>query len=261
MHASPLHDGGGRVAGAVIVLHDISELVRLEKVRRDFVANASHELKTPVTAIRGMAETIIDDPKLDPGKRASFIEKIKNQSMRLSALLADLLTISHLESEDQRSAETPIIDLREAVSVPVEEMAPQARERGIDMTAILPDSPVQILGDMDMLKRAVINLVDNAIKYTGKGGKIDITVAQDGGEAILEVKDTGIGIAKNDHERIFERFYRVDRARSRELGGTGLGLSIVKNIILSHEGTIDINSEPGNGSTFLLHFPLVSPSS
>ena len=245
--------------GAVVVLHDVSRLERLETVRRDFVANASHELKTPITAIRGLVETLIDDKEIAPETQERFLTKIRDQSGRLSAIVTDLLTLSRLEAESGDSRYTPL-DLREPVLASAQALTPAAEEKGIVLETQLPDVRVEVAGDNEALGQVVTNLLDNALKYTPKGGKVWVRLTSQSGNAVLEVQDTGIGIEPRDRERIFERFYRVDKARSRELGGTGLGLSIVKHIVLAHNGKVSVDSTPGTGSTFRVSLPLAPTS-
>ena len=255
LHFSPLRNGGESVTGAVVVLDDISELQRSETVRRDFVANVSHELKTPIAAIRGLVETVIDDEQMSEETRARFLAKIRNQSMRLSTIVMDLLTISRLESEG--GALTQTVDLRDTVQASAQALVATGEEQGIDVQIELPSEGVCILGDAEALGQITSNLLDNALKYTPQGGHVWVRVRQEESYAVIEVADTGIGIDAPHRERIFERFYRVDKARSRELGGTGLGLSIVKHIALAHNGNVLVESTPGTGSTFRVLLPLV----
>lgn len=259
MHASPLHDGQGNLVGAVAVLQDVSELQRLEVVRRVFVANASHELKTPITAIRGLVETLIDDKELAYSKRERFLGKIKNQSMRLSSIVTDLLTLSRLESESSEPEGIPF-DLREVVLASAKAFVPTGEEKGIAVEIQVPDTPIEVMGDEEALYQVVNNLLDNALKYTPKGGSVRTCLKLQGNDAVIEVQDTGIGIEPKDRDRIFERFYRVDKARSRELGGTGLGLSIVKHIAIVHGGRVTVDSVPETGSTFRVFLPLTLTS-
>ncbi|MCY3757263.1 MAG: ATP-binding protein [Acidobacteria bacterium] len=255
MLASPLFDGEGELVGAVVVLHDVSDLHRLQTVRRDFVANASHELKTPIAAIRALVETVIDDRSMRSSDQANFLAKIWNQSMRLSSLVTDLLTLSRLESSPGGPVLRPI-DLRESVRVAVHALLPTSEERGIAVHTEVPENPVQVLGDAEALGQLTTNLLDNAIKYTGRGGQVWVRLKTEDGQALIEVQDTGMGIAPQDQARVFERFYRVDKARSRELGGTGLGLSIVKHIAVIHQGQVFVESTPGIGSTFRASLPI-----
>ena len=256
MHASPLHDGQRDLVGAVVVLRDVSDLHRLEMVRRDFGANASHELKTPITAIRGLIETLIDDKEMESPRRERFLGKIRDQSMRLSSIVTDLLTLSRLESEGGELKRAPF-DLRDAVLASTRALASTSEERGIMVEAEVPDGPIEVVGDEEALCQVVGNLLDNALKYTARGGAVWARVRRQGTDAVIEVEDTGIGIEPGDRDRIFERFYRVDKARSRELGGTGLGLSIVKHVATAHGGRVTVDSVPGTGSTFRVFLPLV----
>ena len=259
MRAAPLAGGADEPAGAVIVLNDVSEMDRLETVRRDFVANVSHELKTPVAAIRGLVETIIDDRRMDPAHRERFLLKIRDQSVRLSSVVADLLTLSRLESQGGALERKPI-DLRDPVRAAAAALLPTADERGVAVETHVPDGPVTVAGDKEALCQVTSNLLDNALKYTARGGRVWVRLRSEGHAALIEVQDTGIGIEPKDQERIFERFYRVDKGRSRELGGTGLGLSIVKHIARLHGGEVSVESVPGVGSTFRVVIPSV-PSS
>jgi len=257
VHTAPLRNAQETIVGAVAVLHDVSELHKLETVRSEFVANASHELKTPITAIRGLVETLIDDKKLAGPKRQRFLGKIKDQSMRLSSIVTDLLTLSRLESERTKAEGTPF-DLRKIVLASARVFMPMGQEHGIAVETQVTDTPIDIMGDAEAIRQVISNLLDNAIKYTSEGGRIWVRLEVRDGHAVVEVQDTGIGIARRDQDRIFERSYRVDKARSRELGGTGLGLSIVKHIAITHGGHVSVNSTPGAGSTFRVFLPLTS---
>ena len=257
IHASPLHDGEGILVGAVAVLHDLSELHRLDMVRREFVANASHELKTPITAIRGLVETLIDDSALSASTRERFLVKIKDQSMRLSSIVIDLLALSRLESKGSNK-EAAFFDLRDVVQAMANFFAPLGEEKGIIVNVELNSLPIEITADENAIGQAVSNLLDNALKHTPKGGRITVRLSVQDGEAVVEIEDTGVGIEPQDQDRIFERFYRVDKARSRGLGGTGLGLAIVKHIAFVHNGRVAVESTPGAGSTFRVFLPLTS---
>lgn len=252
---APLRDANDALVGAIVVLHDVSDLRQLESVRRDFVANISHELKTPLAAIRGLVETLIDDRDMDHPTHDRFVEKIRDQSMRLSSIVSDLLTLSRLES-DQGGVQFERLDLREAVAESYRAQVHVAETKRVDMGASVSDRPVVIEGDGEALRELVDNLLSNAIKYTPEGGRVDVRLGVEGAHAVLSVEDTGIGIAPDDQGRVFERFYRVDKARSRQLGGTGLGLSIVKHVALAHGGNISLKSAPGRGSTFRVQIPL-----
>jgi two-component system phosphate regulon sensor histidine kinase PhoR len=253
--ATPLVGGDDDLGGALVVLHDVSELRQLERVRRDFIANISHELKTPLAAIRGLVETLIDDKEMDPGTHERFLQKVRTQSTRLTTLVSDLLTISRLEAEDS-TKNFHTIDMREPLSDSLRAILPVADSKRLSVEHTMPDTPVEVMGDGEALRELVDNLVGNAVKYTPSGGNIHVTLQVLDGLAVLDVEDNGIGIAPADQGRVFERFYRVDKARSRELGGTGLGLSIVKHVALSHGGNVSLRSALGTGSTFRVQIPL-----
>lgn len=252
-----LRNDAGEPQGAVIVLHDISELDHLERIRRDFVANASHELKTPITAIRGLAETILDDANMPPETRHSFIERIHRQSLRLSSLVVDLMTISRLESDQSEQHFQPV-NLSEVVRRSVSAARAVCEQKQLTLAADQVGDKVFVDGDIQGLCQLIDNLLDNAIKYTPAGGRISVRLAKDQTTAELQVVDSGVGISPQHQQRIFERFYRVDKARSLDLGGTGLGLSIVKNIAQQHGGSVSLESTWGQGSTFTVKFPLSS---
>ena len=239
-----------------MVLDDLTQLQRLERVRTDFVANVSHELKTPVTAISGLVETLIESEEMDEETRSRFLGKIQNQSLRLSSLVADLLALSRVEARDEQQLELRRMDLRMTALDSVRRATVAAEEKGIQLHSHLPEDAVNVNGDEEALRQVVDNLLDNAIKYTQGGGGVSLSVEVEGDSAILLVKDSGIGIEAEHQERIFERFYRVDKARSREVGGTGLGLSIVKHFTASMGGAVGVESEPGVGTVFRVELPL-----
>jgi two-component system phosphate regulon sensor histidine kinase PhoR len=258
MHAVPLRVGEAEApGGAMVVLLDISELRRLETVRRDFVSNASHELKTPITAIRALVETLIDDSaQMSETIRLSFLDKIAKQALRLSAIVVDLMALSRFESQPEALVLNAMVDLRTVVSASVKGLVPLADDKGIILEFSEPDGELEILSDAEFIDQAITNVLDNAIKYTAAGGRVTVSLQSIDSEAVISVQDTGIGIAPQDKERIFERFYRVDKARSRELGGTGLGLAIVRHIVLVHQGRIEVDSQPGQGTTFRIFLPV-----
>jgi two-component system phosphate regulon sensor histidine kinase PhoR len=257
LHAAPLVNSNGDRVGAVLVIHDVTELRRLERVRRDFVANVSHELKTPITAIRGLIDTIVHDADMPDDVRSQFLVKIQNQSLRLSSLVADLLTLARLESTDGLlGAER--VDLQEVVERSAGNFRSSAEASAIVLSVKVPETQVVVDGDEDALELLVNNLLDNAVKYSGNAGTVEVCLHVDGHEAVLEVADNGVGIGPEHHDRIFERFYRVDQARSRELGGTGLGLSIVKHICKAHGGSVGVESTFGAGSRFWVRLPLTA---
>jgi two-component system phosphate regulon sensor histidine kinase PhoR len=253
--ATPLRGASDTLAGALVVLHDVSELRQLETIRRDFIANISHELKTPLAAIRGLIETLIDDKQMDEETHERFLKKVSTQSTRLNTLVSDLLTISRLESDEATKDFHPL-DFREPLSESLRTLKPVAESKRLTLEHAMPEMPVEIIGDNEALREVVDNLVGNAVKYTPSGGHVRVDLRIEDKLAVLEVVDDGIGIAVADQGRIFERFYRVDKARSRELGGTGLGLSIVKHVALSHGGNVSLRSAPGKGSSFRVQIPL-----
>lgn len=244
-----LKDGGG-----VIGIEDQSRLKRLESLRRDFVANVSHELKTPLAAIQGFVETVQDDPDMPVAVRHRFLDKIARQTHRLATLVADLLTLSRLDDEGGMASNEPC-DLAAVLRETVRDLASIAEKRDIDLQIHLPDAPMWVRADREGLRQIAGNLIDNALKYTPERGTVTVRLRSAGRRLRLEVADTGIGLSPADQERIFERFYRVDRARSRELGGTGLGLSIVKNTARNFGGDVGVNSELGVGSMFWVELP------
>ena len=236
-------------SSAVLVLHDITELRRLERVRRDFVANVSHEFKTPLTAIQGFAETLLGGALDDMANRTRFVEIIREQSQRLTRLTDDLLKLSRIEA-GRLDLESHPVSVAALVNGCVESAHLKAESKSIQITVGLPEDIPCIRGDAVQLGEVLQNLVDNALQYTPPGGQIDVTAYSNGHEVIFMVADTGIGIPESDLERIFERFYRVDAARSREAGGTGLGLSIARHIVDAHGGRIWVESAVGQGSRF-----------
>jgi two-component system phosphate regulon sensor histidine kinase PhoR len=257
IYVASMSDDQGRQIGAVLVLHDVTELRNLERVRTDFVANASHELKTPITAIRGLSETVVDDENVDRETLMRFMERIHAQSIRLSYLVGDLMTISRLES-DQGKDDFAVINFTDLVNRAVLAAEPAAQGKVQTLSADLGEERLDVYGDRQNLSQLVDNLIDNAIKYTPEKGRIQVRLRRRAGEAVLEVQDSGIGISPQYLERVFERFYRVDKARSQSLGGTGLGLSIVRNIAERHGGTVSVVSQLGAGSTFSFRVPLTS---
>jgi two-component system phosphate regulon sensor histidine kinase PhoR len=245
----------GETSGAVIVLHDITDLRKLERIRRDFVANVSHEFRTPLTAIQGFAETLIGGALDDPQNRGRFLAIILEHSRRLARLTEDLLRLSQMDAEQLE------MEIR-AVSVPLliescyETAQRRAAEKGLTLSLNLPSQIPDVLADNRRLQEVLQNLLDNAIQYTLPGGKIVLSAETRGDDVIFTVADTGIGIPQADQPRIFERFYRVDVARSREAGGTGLGLSISKHLVEAQGGRIWVESEVGVGSKFHFSIPV-----
>jgi two-component system phosphate regulon sensor histidine kinase PhoR len=255
VQAAPLTSGAAR--GAIAILHDITDLERLERIRRDFVANVSHELRTPLTAIRGYAETLLEGALEDHENNRRFLEIIKAHAIRLNNIASDLLTLSELEAGKARP-EPEAVSVRAAVESAMRTLEAEARLRGVSLTCGRIED-VQVLGDRLQIEQALVNLLDNAVKFNRPAGEalLEVTRAADG-RVRITLTDTGIGIPHDDLPRIFERFYRVDKARSREVGGTGLGLSIVKHVIERMNGTVSVESQLGKGSTFTLLLPAVS---
>ncbi len=248
-------------ASAVLVFHDITALRRLEKVRKDFVANVSHELRTPLTSIKGYVEALLDGAKEDPSQADRFLHIILTQTDRLNLILEDLLQLSQMESGEVRFKREPV-SLQSVVDRTFLLMKPLAEKKGHALTVALPSTLPPVLGDEGRLVQVLTNLLDNAIKYTPEGGTIQIagrTPSEPGSAKVplveFSVSDTGLGIPEPDRPRVFERFYRVDKARSRELGGTGLGLAIVKHIVEGHGGRVWIEGQVPQGSRVVVQLP------
>jgi two-component system, OmpR family, phosphate regulon sensor histidine kinase PhoR len=246
---------GGDKAGAVLVLHDITDLRKLERVRRDFVANVSHEFRTPLTAIQGFAETLLAGAIDDPQNRFRFLEIILDHARRLARLTEDLLMLSKMDA-DRLDLEIHRLNVSQFVESCIETTRRPAAEKDIRISVNLQDSVPDIAADRRRLAEVLQNLLDNAIQYTPAGGQIMVSASTDNDEVTFTVSDTGIGIPRVDQPRIFERFYRVDVARSREVGGTGLGLSIAKHLVDAHGGRIWVESEVGQGSQFHFTVPV-----
>lgn len=251
-HVAPIKESE-RTLGAAVVIHDITDLKKLERMRVEFVANVSHELKTPLASIQGFVETLKDGAIEEPKNARRFLSIIEKHTNRLNNLINDLLSLSKIESR-----ETPIerkkIKLLALIKKVVTSLEDRIRQKNHSLK-IETEEGLELYADEALLDQAVTNLLDNAIKYTPSRGKICISSRDVEGHIELAVSDNGIGIPEQDLPRIFERFYRVDKARSREMGGTGLGLAIVKHIMLAHGGSIKAESKLNQGSTFTLTFP------
>jgi two-component system phosphate regulon sensor histidine kinase PhoR len=243
--------------GVVAVFHDITKLGMLERVRKDFVANVSHELRTPLTAIKGYTETLLEGEIQDQSQLHKFLRVIDNHAERLSLIVKDLLSLSRIESADFTPSLQPV-SLKRVGERVIETVGELARGKSISLTHNIPEVIPEILADEPLLEQALLNLLDNAIKYTNEGGSVTLSAHLLEKEILVSVSDTGIGIPSEQLPRIFERFYRVDKGRSREMGGTGLGLSIVKNIIEKHGGKVWVESELNEGSTFFFTLPMAS---
>ncbi len=248
---------GDRPTGAVVVLHDVTELRRLERVRHDFVANVSHEFKTPLTAIQGFAETLLSGALEDPRNNRRFLEIIRDHATRLAVLTDDLLKLARIEAGKLEVQFGPV-HLADVIERCTETSQLKATRKRIALEVDVPPNLPDVQGDASLLRDVIQNLVDNAVQYTPEGGRVRVSVSAGPREAIVSVEDTGIGIPLADQERIFERFYRVDAARSREAGGTGLGLSIARHIVEAHGGRLWVESEVGHGSKFSFSLSLAS---
>jgi two-component system phosphate regulon sensor histidine kinase PhoR len=256
-HGSALHDVDGRPIGAVIVLNDVTDFRKLEMIRRDFVANVSHELKTPVTSIKGFVETLLDGAKEDPVDSERFLRIIAKQADRLHAIIEDLLALSKIEqSEDSEDLTLEPAALKPLLDNALTTCQAVAGDRQIDVK-LECEPGLRVNANPLLLEQAVVNLLDNAIKYSEPQRAVRVVAAASGNEVTISVIDHGPGIAEEHLPRIFERFYRVDRARSRKLGGTGLGLAIVKHIAQAHHGQVTVTSTVGSGSTFVIRLPRV----
>ncbi len=262
LHGACLTDARGRRRGAVIVLNDMTQIRRLENVRRDFVANVSHELKTPVTSIQGFVEALVEGGIQEPAQVQKYLNIVARHASRLNAIIDDLLTLSRLEESGERRGDTQgPASLRFIPSLvkPVLEEAIhlssiKANEKRITIDLVCPDD-VEARINSPLLEQAVMNLIDNAIKYSPEGSRVRVEASRREEEVVIAVTDEGCGISVEHLPRIFERFYVVDKSRSRKLGGTGLGLAIVKHIIQAHGGRVTVDSAPGKGSTFTLYLP------
>lgn len=254
-HGTTLRDSSDRNIGALIVLNDVTRIKHLENIRRDFVANVSHELKTPITSIKGFVETLKDGAIDDPVHARRFLDIILNHSDRLNAIIEDLLSLSRIEQEEENEQlHLEPVHVGEVVKNALMVCDTKAREKDI-LIEYKGIEDLEIMGNPALLEQAVVNLLDNAIKYSSGQSGILVEVSRSEREAVIKVEDHGIGIPREYLQRIFERFYRVDKARSRELGGTGLGLAIVKHIIQAHNGRVDVLSTPGKGSSFFIYLP------
>ena len=247
----------GKRSGAVVVLHDVTELRRLERVRQDFVANVSHEFKTPLTAIQGFAETLLGGAIDDSRNNRRFLEIIREHASRLARLTDDLMKLARIEAGKLEVQSSPV-NLADVAETCEETTRLKAGRKQIAVEIDVPAALPPVRGDANLLHEVLQNLLDNAVQYTHPGGKIHVSAAARGLDMVVTVSDTGIGIPLADQERIFERFYRVDAARSREAGGTGLGLSIAKHFVEAQGGRIWVESEVGTGSKFSFSVPLAS---
>jgi two-component system sensor histidine kinase SenX3 len=248
----------GTVAGAIASVRDITDLRRVEEVRRDFVANVSHELKTPIGALALLAETIagLDDASSESAQ--ALASRLVREADRLSDTVDKLLDLSIIESEEDSRRE--LVSVPSVVDEAIERVSGTARTHHVDVRVHMPSEEATVLGNASQLVSAVANLIENSVKYSENGQPIDVTVSTTELEVTIEVLDRGIGIPSRDLGRIFERFYRVDRARSRDTGGAGLGLSIVRHVVEGHGGRVSVDSVEGEGSTFRMVIPVPAAS-
>ncbi len=255
-HGTLLHDPQRGKLGVLVVLHDNTRLRHLEEVRRDFVANVSHELRTPITSIKGFLETLVDGALEEKENAQRFLQIMLRQVNRLDAIIGDLLVLSRIErgAEEQR-IEATRESIRGVLRAAIEMCEKKAADKGSKIELVCPEELTAEI-NAALLEQAVVNLLDNAIKYSNAGAVVEVHAACEGTELVIRVKDQGCGIEAQHLPRLFERFYRVDKARSRELGGTGLGLAIVRHIALAHRGSVSVESTVGVGSTFCLRLPL-----
>ena len=252
VNSTPIFEGG-RVSGCLVVIHDITEIRRLERVRSDFIANVSHELKTPLTSIKGFVETLLEGALEDKEESRNFLNIIQDHTDRLNNLINDLLELSHIESREI-ALKFEKVDLKKVFEEVILGFRSQIKKKGITVNNDLA-ADVTLKADKLKLEQVIINLIDNAIKFNKENGSVSIFSEDLGRKIKIVIEDSGQGIPEKDITRIFERFYRVDKARSRELGGTGLGLSIVKHIIELHEGEVGVESTEGLGSKFFFMLP------
>jgi two-component system phosphate regulon sensor histidine kinase PhoR len=247
-----LRDARGGALGTLIVLHDITQLRQLENTRRDFVANVSHELKTPITSIKGFVETLLAGALKEPDNAGNFLRIIAKQTERLNEIIDDLLSLSRLEQEAERGQIFLTGQkLKGVLESAVHVCRPKADAKKIDIAVACPET-LRGLINAPLLEQALVNLIDNAVKFSEPGGRVQVEAEGRGAEVAVRVRDQGAGIPAEHLPRIFERFYRVDAGRSRKVGGSGLGLAIVKHIALAHGGRVTVESAPGQGTIFTL---------
>lgn len=257
INSVPMGKDNGDIVGAVVLFHDITELKRADEMRRDFVANVSHELRTPLSILRGYIETMRDDPKMPRAECARILEVMEQHSKRLGLLANDLLTLAQLESGTS-SPQLNDVDFGQFLAGLVRDWKRKFTAKNLKVAIDLPADFSIVRADEALLREIFDNLLDNAVKYSSKHGEIHLGAQRRRSEIVLSVSDDGVGIGQEDLPRIFERFYRADKARSRELGGTGLGLSIVKHIAQLHGGRVEAESELGRGTTIRILLPAVT---
>jgi two-component system phosphate regulon sensor histidine kinase PhoR len=253
VHVSAIKGEQGEINGAVAVFHDVTDARNFDQMRSEFLGNVSHELRTPLTSIKGFVETLLDGAMENSDQCRRFLSIIDTETYRLSRLIEDMLSLSAIESKERIMRPRPVCMLSSMRSV-LNILGPQISEKSLRVDLIYPNDHSYIHADEDLLNQVFINLLDNAIKFTPTNGSIVIRCKRQDSRLITTITDTGMGIPRESLPRIFERFYRVDKARSRQQGGTGLGLSIVKHIVESHGGEVFVESEVGKGSTFGVSF-------
>ncbi len=253
IRGAPLLDEDGGSLGVLLIMTNVTRLHELENIRREFVANVSHELRTPITSISGFAETLLDSALDDPGQSRHFVEIIARQAQRLGATIDDLLSLSRLDRAHRPETEPSRVS--DILATALETQAPRAHENNAEIVVDC-DEALEASLNPGLVERAVANLIENAIKYSGQSARVVVRARREGRQLHITVTDNGPGIAPEHLPRLFERFYRADKARSRDLGGTGLGLSIVKNIATAHGGSVEVDTAPGAGSTFRMILPI-----
>jgi two-component system, OmpR family, phosphate regulon sensor histidine kinase PhoR len=259
MSAVPLPGNPGQARGAVVLFRDMTHLREMEEMRRDFVANVSHELRTPLSIFRGYLETLLEDPRQPPNELVRILEVMERHSDRLNSLVEDVLSLAGLEAAEPR-LEIAQIDLADFLRTIARDWEKRFAAKKLRVDVDIAKELPLLHADEDRLQEIVYNLLDNAVKYSQPGGEVHIRAQARNGEMAIEISDAGIGISADDLPHIFERFYRADKARSRELGGTGLGLSIVKHIAQLHGGSVEAESTVGQGTTIRVRLPLVEAS-
>lgn len=255
LHFAPFRTEGQRKYGIIVAISDITKQQRLDNSRKAFVANVSHELRTPLTNIKSYAETLLDSD-IDPETTESFLQVINSEADRMTRLVRDLLVLSQLDHSSSKVLKTEPTDISELVSDTVNTMRIEAKNRQLTLTYVPGSSTTSITADPDRIRQVIVNILSNAIKYTPAHGTVTVLCGQQENYVYIKISDTGIGIPEKDLPMLFERFYRVDKARSREMGGTGLGLAIAKEIVEAHNGSIDVESEYGKGTAVTIRLPI-----
>ncbi len=254
---APYADEADKNGGTVVVLQDITEQTKLDMARREFVANVSHELRTPITTIKSYAETILDMAQ-EETPETGFIKVIEQEADRMTRIVTDLLTLSRLDNSAKQALDKKVFNLSDLVKSVVEKLKINANNLGLSISYKEEGDTSAFFGDKDRMEQVITNIISNAVKYTPSGGEVEVSCSARYTEAVVRVSDNGIGIPEKDLPRIFERFYRVDKARSRESGGTGLGLAIAKELVEMHGGRIDIKSREGKGTSVIISLPMIN---